>query len=483
MSIILVSILGTYPYEITKYQYEDGYYETPYGVMALLSLYFKRHGLIDKDLKVFIAGTSDGHHSSKSVHFLDSEDNRIKKDKNGNTYDNLYYQLSEFFNQNNLSKDQFDFISLPSNLGLPESWNTFEILKDKINIKEDDELYIDITNGYRTQQVILLMTLNYLESLFGKQVVKKVFYCKYENGPEIVDLTEMYFLTKWANAIDTFIHTGQYSHFEKLFVRINDNKNPIYKYLKNISNAIKRLSRALRLAKVGFYDFISDDEELYEDCIAYCVYNLHQQIYQFENSKHNKEMKDAYIILDDLLKRLKKQFNWMTYQPQLSKEEVREMLIKSYYTHIYKIILYYKDTEMIQQGLTVLNEMFFIRKKEINKENPAYSYLLRFKQLFNKMSLKQNVKKLRDKLNTILKQYRNSIDHSFYIECDRKGNIKNVLKYTSSQIINEFNQFILNPALKEYANELNQLHHNIYQSVTSDKVDTTILQQRFKKYG
>jgi len=442
MAKVLVTMLGKGPYKERNYHYMGKTSTSKYGTMAIIDLCFE-----DKnDLKVKVFATNE----AKTAQF---------------EYKPNDPTLKNYLSDNGINHE---YISIPTEMNLDNSWNTFKIFKDSLVVNKNDELYVDITFGFRSQPTILLMTLSYLESLHGINV-KKVFYCKEDDHySEIIDLTNMYYISMWAKSIDTFLQTGQYTRINNLFNSMDN-----VELLKPISNTIDKLAKALRLVKIGFYDYISNNPDDYQECVAYCVYKLHDEIYKFQTKYNDSEskFKNEYFILLDLFKKVKDRFKWINYKPGLSDQDVKKMLIDNYYLHLLEILRYYRDTEMIQQGLTLINEIIFIKMKndnirdKINKLDPdnyeGHRYLRAFWEQVDRKIYQENsflIQRLHSKLRYI-NWYRNSINHSFYINKER---FDNKLQYRVNDIINEFKKFVNNPDLEIYIKELNEIHKMVY---------------------
>jgi len=443
MAKVLVTMLGTNDYSDRTYHFHSKEYTTKYGALAIINLCFED----TSDLTVKVFATKE----AENVHFSDKTDNPTLKN----------YLVKSGIN--------YEFKHIPSEFNLGNSWEIFRIFKDNLIFSSGDELYIDITFGYRSQPTILLMTLSYLESLHNV-TVKKVYYCKEDNTySEIVDLTNMYYISIWAKSIETFIQTGQYTGINKLFNSMN-NVSP----LKPISNTIDKLAKALRLVKIGFYDYISDNPEEYKECVAYCVYKLHDEIYKFQTKYKDleSEIKNEYYILLDLFDKLKDKFKWINYEPGLSDSEIKKKLIDNYYLHLLEILKYYRDTELVQQGLTLINEIIFVTtkddnlKEKIKKLNPekyeGHKYLQSFWKQVDRKIYQENsalIQRLNKRLSFI-NSYRNSINHSFYINKEKR--IKNTLQYKVNDIISEFRKFVNTPDLELYIKQLNDIHKKVY---------------------
>lgn len=92
-----------------------------------------------------------------------------------------------------------------------EIWEIFETIYDKL--EENDELYFDITHGFRYLPMLVLVLINYSKFLKGIKV-KSISYGNFEardigtNEADIVDLTPLSDLQDWTTAANEFIEMG-----------------------------------------------------------------------------------------------------------------------------------------------------------------------------------------------------------------------------------------------------------------------------------
>jgi CRISPR-associated Csx2 family protein len=114
-----------------------------------------------------------------------------------------------------------------------EIWEVF----DKIFklLKDDDEIYFDITHGFRYLPMLILVLSNYAK--FLKNItVKSITYGNYEarkNGiAPIIDITSFSILQDWTSATQTFLETGQTHNIVKILHKYELN------CLKEFSNEI-----------------------------------------------------------------------------------------------------------------------------------------------------------------------------------------------------------------------------------------------------
>lgn len=117
-------------------------------------------------------------------------------------------------------KDELDSLQLPFEIepvDIPdgknekEIWNIFDIIYDEL--EEGDELYFDVTHGFRYLPMLVLVLANYAKFL-KKVKVEMVTYGNYEartKSPDvapIVDITSLSVLQDWTNAASDYLRHG-----------------------------------------------------------------------------------------------------------------------------------------------------------------------------------------------------------------------------------------------------------------------------------
>lgn len=102
-----------------------------------------------------------------------------------------------------------------------EIWSNFRTIFDCL--QADDEVYFDVTHGFRSLPMLVLVLNNYSKFLKGISV-KSITYGNYEarndkNEAPIINLTSLTNLQDWTSAANMFIETGKTSGITEL---IND---------------------------------------------------------------------------------------------------------------------------------------------------------------------------------------------------------------------------------------------------------------------
>lgn len=141
-----------------------------------------------------------------------------------------------------------------------EQWELFELLYEEI--REEDEIYFDITHGFRSFPIMALLIGNYVNTVKNARV-SGLYYgnfeslgpAKYveENIPEdkrlapIVDMTPMLRLFDWSIGISAFLNTGNPKQIIELTKKqlSTDHQNPELRLLRDVGNRLLEMSMAI----------------------------------------------------------------------------------------------------------------------------------------------------------------------------------------------------------------------------------------------
>ncbi|MDD2636568.1 MAG: TIGR02221 family CRISPR-associated protein [Bacteroidales bacterium] len=114
-----------------------------------------------------------------------------------------------------------------------EIWEVFDTIFKLL--KDDDEIYFDITHGFRYLPMLILVLSNYAKFLKNIKV-KSITYGNYEARKDgiapIIDITSFSVLQDWTSATQTFLETGQTHNIVKILDKYDLN------CLKEFSNEI-----------------------------------------------------------------------------------------------------------------------------------------------------------------------------------------------------------------------------------------------------
>lgn len=251
MAKVLISFLGKGPladsdgkvegkreYKKAKYKLENKEYETPFVSAAIV-----QHLSIDKKI---IIGTS------KSMW---EEYYRYFHEKEADFSDELYLELAEFTDKANHETSNFPFIErlekifhnssiLILKYGLDEAeleYNLIQILKIDDLINPNDELYIDVTHGFRTFPLFAQQIVLYLKQVSRKNIIIKKFYygmldVKNELGyTPIVDMSIIHKMNDWILGTSEFINK---SDGTKMVELLKTSDSDLSKLIDNFTKAL-----------------------------------------------------------------------------------------------------------------------------------------------------------------------------------------------------------------------------------------------------
>lgn len=114
-------------------------------------------------------------------------------------------------------------VKMPCGKNKDELWEIFEKLLECVD--EGDEVYIDVTHGFRSLPMLMLVAVPYLR-LLKKVDVKAITYGAFEaknadGSVPVFDLTDFITLMDWTNAARNFVNYGRFDDCRKLLDRAN----------------------------------------------------------------------------------------------------------------------------------------------------------------------------------------------------------------------------------------------------------------------
>jgi len=343
--------------------------------------------------------------------------------------------------KNNLQDLPFlvDNVDIPTGSCESEIWDIFQKIIDII--KENDEVLIDITHGFRLMPIILSSAMSYLESIKKIKIIG-IYYGAFEvlgnpvevdnmpienrNAP-IFDLTPTFTIQKWAKAAEVFEKTGSIDQIHHLsleevepILKETKGKNQEAQQIKNVVSELYKLVNEIKTCRskdVVTKDFsilkakINNLKELnIVKPLEGILEKIHKNVSNFQNDIFENSfaiiewcisyglIQQAYTFLSETVVTF---FTKLEYGfDEIWDREIREKLscnIKSYF----------KDGANEENTSTIKNSINWLTKIDGN-------------DFFNKMEL--------------LKKYRNDINHCGY----RKDSL-DYKKLTEK--ITEFNQY------------------------------------------
>ena len=246
MARILITSIGTGD---IKKDSDSDYIETIYTIddkeykNTLTSQVIVEHFNIDK---IYFIGTSGSMWDNLYFKYNGEDDNYMdyltKKKKDNLTSKDLEKfekTIDSYLGQNG---SKCFLISYDKNSS-DEIWNNFEkLLEIKNHIDDEDEIYLDITHGFRYMPIINIFLLEFLTLIHKSNFqLKAILYGMFAgNNSEIIDFKIFFDLLEWIKAINEF---KNYSNAWNLSQLLKD-------YDKDASKIFAQFSKNLQLANM-----------------------------------------------------------------------------------------------------------------------------------------------------------------------------------------------------------------------------------------
>ena len=244
-------------------------------------------------------------------------------------------------------------IKMPEGKSKDEIWQIFNALFDCVN--EGDEIWLDVTHGYRSIPMLVLTAVPYLR-LLKKAEIRSITYGAYEakdkenNIVPIFDLTDFVGLMDWTNAAGNFVRFARFDDCEKLMNAVNQD--------------ILKETRG-------------KDEE------ADTCRGLAKQISKFTNSilqnrlKNVKRFESSIVegipqtIFDDIDNLAERELRIPPFRPLLSQISAKLSPFKSNSLgNVFAAVRWCLDHRYLQNGYSILYEGFvLIVKEKLKRDN------------------------------------------------------------------------------------------------------------------
>jgi CRISPR-associated Csx2 family protein len=128
-------------------------------------------------------------------------------------------------------------LGLPEEPGLPyvlqpisekiedraEQWNWFQAVLSHVD--HGDELFIDMTHGFRMVPIVLSAALHYLQAIKGARLVSAWYAADQKDGCPIVDFADFYALGQWADGVSRLIENADAGKLAALAASSSDNRH------------------------------------------------------------------------------------------------------------------------------------------------------------------------------------------------------------------------------------------------------------------
>ena len=284
----------------------------------------------------------------------DSLDSNWGEGKDG---DGNYDPGLEKILENLQEKENFDFefksVQIPTGYSQEEIWEIFNLFVEEI--EKEDNIYFDITHGFRYQPMLVMSILNYAKVLKNIKI-KSIDYGLFEEiGPfpevkkmpveernaEILDLTAFDYLNDWVVAVDSFITTGRTDKINNLSMQQIGKKLSLGRELdKSKYNFFKELSTLIGKLQQFNVELKTSRGNVLNETIIEILETLNNL--EKIKAKANDKIAPFLKVVD----KIKDKF--------IEFDEKDEKGINNYF----KLLQWCDNHELIQQGLVILIENF-----------------------------------------------------------------------------------------------------------------------------
>ncbi|GIV09208.1 MAG: hypothetical protein KatS3mg019_1299 [Fimbriimonadales bacterium] len=222
----LITTLGTGKYEPTPYRFDENSepVKTPFFPVAVVQWFHP------EEVYALLTETAKGHSNWQQC-------------KN---------ELAKLISVENIH-EQF----IPDGKNEQELWQIFEVIAGVVS--PGDRIMIDVTHGFRTLPMLVLLAIAYLRQVKDVQVERVLYGAFDAKGSDgvtpVFDLTPFVSLLDWLTAAKIFMTTGDGRELADLMIRVQDQAhrekadNPP-KNLKKLGSRIRELSQNLLLSRV-----------------------------------------------------------------------------------------------------------------------------------------------------------------------------------------------------------------------------------------
>lgn len=113
--------------------------------------------------------------------------------------DKYFKQLSDALNEN------AEEIEISENLDPASQWEGFEKIIGKF--LPNDELYLDLTHGFRSVPIMFSIAVNFLQQIKNIEL-KAAYYGAHDQGNRIIDFKDFFALNLWADAVSRLVENA-----------------------------------------------------------------------------------------------------------------------------------------------------------------------------------------------------------------------------------------------------------------------------------
>lgn len=237
---ISISFLGVSGYRNTDYIFEeqDGkqVYSTPLVQLAVQRYLQAEYGFGEEDRHILLLtdkAKEENYLSAKIPHNHDKAHHR-----------GLKTELEEAQLLTNTEPKAIDFDHSQSGL-----FSIFDTISDQVG--EEDEVYIDITHGFRSLPMLVVVLSNFLR-VTKKATIRKIFYgafedrFKFDGKTPIYDLSYLVDMENWSSAAYSYVN---YGFIEPLVKLSRSETKPLLKESKGQHEAAQQVRKIVEASK------------------------------------------------------------------------------------------------------------------------------------------------------------------------------------------------------------------------------------------
>lgn len=223
MSKLFISTLGTNKYQDCTYYFNINNlkenYKTKYIQEAAIRYFCKNWESNDR-VAIFVTNESE------KLNWNDSSSNENL---------GLFKVLSELKKDPLYEKISLDnaLVKIPTGSSESEIWDIFSIIVSQI--KDNDEIYLDITHAFRHIPMLLIVVLQYVRQVKKDITLRSITYGAYEarvaDQAPVFDLTNFATLSEYTANVHDFIEYGK--------IKSNHKLNRFWEDLRTVANKAK----------------------------------------------------------------------------------------------------------------------------------------------------------------------------------------------------------------------------------------------------
>ena len=453
---VFVSLLGTGFYNKCVYRYEKTALETRFIQHATLKMF--GDGFWDKDRdKVIIFLTDEARKSNwdRTITTRETKDGSVVP------YDSLETVLV-----NAGYEDMLITKSIPDGRTDEEMWEIFDAIYEEL--QDGDELYVDVTHGFRYLPMLMLVLMNYSRFLKNTEIMS-VSYGNYEarakNCEEapIMQLLPIVELMDWTLAASDFVNVGNLDNLRQLTSRKvsilnrsageNQDIKSGYGEVKNMVSKMFGISERIRFSDLR----VITDRVLFDGSFVDTDYVfkplrpiLRRVVGEYNRFNHNDDFASLLSVVQWALKNKLYQQVITVFDEGLISYVARLCSPEKEFDRDYRcnigdyINLVEKELEGKENSMDFSAKSFLVRMR---KENPqlrdldkrvvsCYAILHSIRNGINHAWTTQNLKTIESKIGKIMKA----------LEICKQLYENNIIKSNQSQIDgqNEYSRIFIN---------------------------------------